>query len=97
MYKLQELQQQRRPQMPRSHWSDSTVQTLDDQLTPQIVPDREIRPSRWQNFSYKRNTVPKRPQMKTMDSFENFIKRGGWKRRGIVFEQDDRQSSESLF
>jgi len=153
----------RRPPMPRSHWSESTIQTLDfttpaaapsvsappqsaptplrqslvqldaesaeDQSPSQPLDDllaaydddevqtptpeeaqtptseegqtptpereqrlgsleRQVRQSRYPNFSYKRNTVPRRPPMKTADSIDDFIKRGGWKRRGIVFQQD---------
>jgi hypothetical protein len=35
------------------------------------------------------STSPRRPQMKTMDSIDHWIKRGGWKRRGIVFAQGE--------
>lgn len=31
--------------------------------------------------------------MKTIDSVENFVKRGGWKRRGIVFQQNEAQAA----
>ncbi|GKT96262.1 hypothetical protein Ct61P_14112 [Colletotrichum tofieldiae] len=37
------------------------------------------------------------PPMKSLDSVEDFIKRGGWKRRGIVFEQEGSRSSNTLF
>jgi hypothetical protein len=90
-----------RPTLLRSHWSESTIMTLDGTPTPQEREIRQPTQARWQNFSYKRATVPKRPPMKTMDSIENFIKRGGWKRRGIVFHQDPpssrRASEQSLF
>ncbi|KAL2754023.1 hypothetical protein ACRALDRAFT_2043126 [Sodiomyces alcalophilus JCM 7366] len=55
------------------------------------IPERQARHARsWQNFSYKRTpaVVPRRPPL-TMDGVESFIRRGGWKRRGIVFEKDD--------
>lgn len=55
------------------------------------IPERQARhPKSWQNFSYKRTpaVVPRRPPL-TMDGVETFIRRGGWKRRGIVFEKDD--------
>lgn len=58
-------------------------------------------PASWQNFSYKRDPLtpasPRRPAMKTMDSVEEFIKRGGWKRRGIVFNSEDVRSESSMF
>ncbi|KJZ74863.1 hypothetical protein HIM_05772 [Hirsutella minnesotensis 3608] len=41
------------------------------------------------NFSYKRDTMPRRPPIKTLDSLDDFIKRGGWKRRGIIFHNED--------
>jgi hypothetical protein len=37
--------------------------------------------------------VPIRPAFKAASSYEAFIKRGGWKRRGIVFHHDSRQES----
>lgn len=66
---------------------------------------RAERPARhaasWQNFSYKRDPItpssPRRPPMKTMDSVEDFIKRGGWKRRGIIFQADDARAESSMF
>lgn len=100
----------KRPPLPRSHWSESTIQTIDsitpnNTTTPSTFDDdtdddasvlempaltrRSSNFSRAFNFSYKRNTVPKRPPMKAMDSVDNFIKRGGWKRRGIVFHEED--------
>ena len=97
----------KRPPLPRSHWSESTIQTIDsitpnppsvatplddndDDISVLEMPSLSRRSSNFTfNFSLKRNTVPKRPPMKPMDSVENFIKRGGWKRRGIVFKQDD--------
>jgi hypothetical protein len=100
-----DLLARQRPALERSHWSESTVQTTDhlddddddddddeDDEGADITPQPEQRPvrlSQWPNFSTKRNTVPKRPPMKAMDSIENFIKRGGWKRRGIVFQAKD--------
>ncbi|KAF5658188.1 hypothetical protein FHETE_10016 [Fusarium heterosporum] len=33
--------------------------------------------------------APKRPPMRSLDSVDNFIRRGGWKRRGIVFHKED--------
>jgi hypothetical protein len=87
---------QQRPPIHRSHWSESTIRTIDTTPIPQ---EREIRQTTYQNFSHKRNTVPKRPPAKAADSIDNFIKRGGWKRRGIVFQRDPegRASQESLF
>jgi hypothetical protein len=36
--------------------------------------------------------VPIRPAFKAASSYEAFIKRGGWKRRGIVFHQDKQET-----
>ncbi|KAI9172510.1 hypothetical protein HJFPF1_02012 [Paramyrothecium foliicola] len=77
-----------RPPMPRSRWSESTIQTMDS-ITPSIASGTPTVDEAVPNFSYKRNTVPKRPTMKAGDSVDNFIKRGGWKRRGIVFHNDE--------
>lgn len=108
----------KRPQMPRSRWSESTIQTLDQHdissptpgsMTPsgetyfdleddeECLNDTEAQGPPVQvelppNFSYKyQRTVSapesRRPPMRTMDSVEDFIKRGGWKRRGIVFDR----------
>ncbi|KAF7562746.1 hypothetical protein G7046_g1394 [Stylonectria norvegica] len=97
----------KRPPMPRSHWSESTIQTLDhgtpggaaqDDDDEDVddgleMPSLSHRTSAMQNFNFgfsqKRGTVPKRPIFKARDSVENFIKRGGWKRRGIVFNDKD--------
>ena len=83
----------KRPPMPRSRWSESTIQTLDS-LTPSCAAGTAAVDEVVPNFSYKRNTVPKRPTMKSADSVDNFIKRGGWKRRGIVFHNEE-MSEES--
>ncbi|KAF9879478.1 hypothetical protein CkaCkLH20_03021 [Colletotrichum karsti] len=108
LFKVQQHIAATRPQLPRSHWSESTVQTLDMSSPDEddedaseesfVDEERPVRESRWQNFSHKRNSPVKRPQMKSLDSVEDFLKRGGWKRRGIVFENDGtRQSDSSLF
>ncbi|RCI12910.1 hypothetical protein L249_0767 [Ophiocordyceps polyrhachis-furcata BCC 54312] len=42
------------------------------------------------NFSYKRETsLDKRPPIKTLDSLDEFVKRGGWKRRGVIFHSEE--------
>ncbi|CAI4211220.1 unnamed protein product [Parascedosporium putredinis] len=117
-----------RPTLVRSHWSESTINTvlsssdeeetdeaeeatIDDEdseaeeqvTTPtgpamplqlQFETEREVVPTstQWQNFSYKRNTVhaTRRPPPGGSDnSIDNYVKRGGWKRRGIVFQAND--------
>ncbi|WYZ39316.1 hypothetical protein EsH8_III_001230 [Colletotrichum jinshuiense] len=106
LFKVQQHIAATRPQLPRSHWSESTIQTVtsdqdddedDDEDSSIVDEERPVRESHWQNFSHKRNTPQKRPQMKSLDSVEDFIKRGGWKRRGIVFEQEGSRSSNTLF
>lgn len=111
-----------RPPMPRSRWSESTIQSVqsvdaiptpgstistaasesehgEDHGPPVVV---EIPP----NFSYNRAmsapgptsmaplTSGRRPPLKTMDSISEFVKRGGWKRRGVVFNQEDCDANE---
>ncbi|TDZ38573.1 hypothetical protein CTRI78_v010804 [Colletotrichum trifolii] len=107
LFKVQQHIAATRPQLPRSHWSESTIQTVsaddedvdaDDDDGSVDSEERPVRESRWQNFSHKRHTPPRRPQMKSLDSVDDFLKRGGWKRRGIVFEQEgQRHSDSSLF
>ncbi|KAM4063833.1 hypothetical protein HRG_006935 [Hirsutella rhossiliensis] len=106
----------RRPAMPRSRWSESTVATVesttpsddddtvhgseeddaDRDVVDDVIGHYYYQPTKpldghqsMPNFSHKRDTIPKRPPIKTLDSLEDFIKRGGWKRRGIVFHQED--------
>lgn len=101
-----------RPNLPRSHWSASTIHTIasiapdaSNTTTTIANPDEEDdddvsvlemaainrRNSNYTfNFSLKRSSsTPQRPPMKPRDSIDNFIKRGGWKRRGIVFHEED--------
>ncbi|KAM3451846.1 hypothetical protein MY3296_004993 [Beauveria thailandica] len=89
----------KRPQMPRSHWSESTIQTL-AQLTPAasstIATPAErledpIEQARMMlpNLSRKHDTVPARPRMRAMDSVEQLVKRGGWKRKAIVMDKQE--------
>jgi hypothetical protein len=82
------LQLTKRPSLPRSRWSESTIQTLDS-LTPSCASGTSAADEVVPNFSYKRNTVPKRPAMKTGSSVDDFVKRGGWKRRGIIFHNEE--------
>lgn len=115
----------KRPPMPGSRWSESTIQTLNEEdMTPSTaqptpicdegdydleedeededddssidepleMPARQVRLEALPNFSHKyQRTVSapeaRRPPMRTMDSVDDFIKRGGWKRRGIVFDR----------
>lgn len=73
---------------PGASFSTIATETQEDQGPPVLV---ELPP----NFSYKRAvstpaaTKSQRPPMKHLDSIEEFIKRGGWKRRGIVFQQEE--------
>ncbi|OAA36661.1 hypothetical protein NOR_07461 [Metarhizium rileyi] len=92
------MQMAKRPPMPRSRWSESTIQTQDldldlsadelDQTTPDLETDL---PLEIPNFSLKRNVTatPKRPPMRSLDSLEDLIKRSGWKRRGVVFNRNE--------
>ncbi|KAK2058076.1 hypothetical protein LY76DRAFT_73386 [Colletotrichum caudatum] len=115
LFKVQQHIAATRPQLPRSHWSESTINTMasaageedgaenddDDSSEDGSVAgqERPVRECRWQNFSHKRPSAPsaRRPQMKSLDSVEDFIKRGGWKRKGIVFQQEGSRSSNTLF
>ncbi len=86
---------------------DEEEETDDDDqhsVLEMAVPERQIpvrQAASWQNFSYKRDPLtpasPRRPPIKTMDSVDDFIKRGGWKRRGIVFQNEDVRSESSMF
>jgi hypothetical protein len=129
-----------RPTLVRSHWSYSTINTMNDEdevddtssseeeayddddeddglylpimrhsvvdndqhaatpttATTPTVPfgdeaERQALPQPWQNFSYKRNTVsvPRRRPQEDMNSIDHYVKRGCWKRRGIVFLAQD--------
>ncbi|KAK1998175.1 hypothetical protein LX36DRAFT_43070 [Colletotrichum falcatum] len=112
LFKVQQHIEATRPQLPRSHWSESTINTMastageddeedeDSSENGSIVgEERPLRECQWQNFSHKRLSPPnpRRPQMKSLDSVEDFIKRGGWKRKGIVFQQEGSRSSNTLF
>ena len=94
------MQLAKRPPMLRSRWSESTIMTLDqidDLSTPSydVTPDTETEsPLEMPNFSHKRLTAPRRPPMRSLDSLEDFIKRGGWKRRGIVLDKDEAKSDQ---
>ncbi|KHO01287.1 uncharacterized protein MAM_00288 [Metarhizium album ARSEF 1941] len=96
----------KRPPLPRSRWSESTIQTLDLDLDPELdqdlssadddvvtTPDSEVHvplETEIPNFSHKRSvSTPKRPPMRSLDSLEDLIKRSGWKRRGVVFNESD--------
>ncbi|KAJ0295887.1 hypothetical protein COL5a_010961 [Colletotrichum fioriniae] len=112
LFKVQQHIASTRPQLPRSHWSESTINTLasqhddddeDDQDSSEdgsfVDEERPVRESQWRNFSIKRSSpsTVRRPAMKSLDSVEDFIKRGGWKRRGIVFGQESARTSNTLF
>ncbi|KKP03705.1 hypothetical protein THAR02_04157 [Trichoderma harzianum] len=94
----------KRPSLPRSRWSESTIESVDslDDMTPvtsmsepvssntmvdaeEAEAAGESTPSTITSIT----TAPKRPTFKTVDSFEDYVKRGGWKRRGIVFNRDE--------
>ncbi|KAF5647099.1 hypothetical protein F52700_1401 [Fusarium sp. NRRL 52700] len=46
-------------------------------------------------YTARPGLAPKRPPMRSLDSVDNFIRRGGWKRRGIVFHKDDLDNQRS--
>ena len=52
----------------------------------------------WINFSYKRNTVAAVPRQRPNagNALDDYVKRGGWKRRGIVFQNKDDDYTECL-
>ncbi|KAF7549784.1 hypothetical protein G7Z17_g6183 [Cylindrodendrum hubeiense] len=117
----------KRPAMPASRWSESTVQTLDFEVTQDddessddeepvtfddsddesVLEMRRLsrRVSRRSsdraaalqtlslNITYNHPAAPKRPPMRSLDTVDNFIRRGGWKRRGIVFHAEDMDSA----
>ncbi|KAG5955564.1 hypothetical protein E4U58_007049 [Claviceps cyperi] len=106
----------KRPAMPCSRWSDSTIQTLDfvDDIAPdETLPDEDEEQEEEEeeqeeeeeeeqakkeevcmdvpmpNFSRKRITAPSRPPLRSSDSLDGFIKKGGWKRRGVIFDRSE--------
>ncbi|KAJ6779461.1 hypothetical protein PWT90_00767 [Aphanocladium album] len=99
------MQIAKRPQMPRSHWSESTIQTL-AQLTPAASNNMATTPAErledpieqarmmLPNFSWRHNTVPARPRMKAMDSVEQLVKRGGWKRKAVHLNNQENIAPE---
>ncbi|KAH0491716.1 hypothetical protein TgHK011_003130 [Trichoderma gracile] len=92
-----------RPSLPRSRWSESTISSVDslDDLTPSTSMSEPASSSAKADAEQAEaagesapstatsNAVPKRPTFKTIDSFEDYVRRGGWKRRGVVFHRDD--------
>lgn len=92
----------KRPAMPRSRWSDSTIQTLDsvDDLAADEYETSDVEedsPSEVPNFSRKRTTAPSRPPMRSLDGLDQFIKKGGWKRRGVVFNAGEARQHSAEF
>ncbi|KAG6082242.1 hypothetical protein E4U31_001781 [Claviceps sp. LM219 group G6] len=100
----------KRPAMPCSRWSDSTIQTLDfvDDIAPdETLPDEDEDQKQEEeeeqeatkeevcmdvpmpNFSRKRITAPSRPPLRSLDSLDDFIKKSGWKRRGVIFDRSE--------
>ena len=79
--------------------SEEEVETPTAESTLQFHYDeREVTPS-WQNFSLKRNTVAvprRRPAAGTGNALDDYVKRGGWKRRGIVFQNSDENYTERM-
>lgn len=41
------------------------------------------------NFSRKRITAPSRPPLRSLDSLDDFMKKSGWKRRGVIFDRSE--------
>lgn len=94
----------------QSRWSDSTIAStiasLDD-LTPVSsmseptsaaiadAEEAEAAGASTPNSSTSAAPIPKRPTYKPVDSFEDYVRRGGWKRRGIVFNREDMDTFES--
>ncbi|PTB64690.1 hypothetical protein BBK36DRAFT_1160852 [Trichoderma citrinoviride] len=92
-----------RPALPRSRWSESTIASVEslDDLTPSTSMSEPASSSANADADQAEaagestprtdtsNTVPKRPTFRTIDSFEDYVRRGGWKRRGVVFHRDD--------
>ncbi|KAM0545147.1 hypothetical protein ACHAPJ_011493 [Fusarium lateritium] len=108
----------KRPPMPKSRWSESTIQSIqtfeddegddDSEITQSEDSEDETndasvlemrRASRHASalkpvsinttYTARPGLAPRRPPMRSLDSVDNFIRRGGWKRRGIVFHKED--------
>ncbi|RDA95346.1 hypothetical protein CP533_3441 [Ophiocordyceps camponoti-saundersi (nom. inval.)] len=70
--------------------NDVSVHVHDDESHYQFQHMLEGHHRSMPNFSYKRETsLDKRPQVKTLDSLDEFVKRGGWKRRGVIFHSEE--------
>lgn len=76
---------------PEAHFASVGI------LVSTVVPEPVmLLPTRYDPEAEKRKAAealvagaPKRPPFKAASSYDAFIKRGGWKRRGIVFAQAD--------
>ncbi|KAF5024093.1 hypothetical protein F66182_3837 [Fusarium sp. NRRL 66182] len=120
----------KRPPMPKSRWSESTIQTMqtfdedededdeDDDDDSEVTQSEESeqddndddsvlemrRLSRHASalkpvpinttYTARPGLAPRRPPMRSLDSVDNFIRRGGWKRRGIVFHKEDIETQQ---
>lgn len=92
----------------QSRWSDSTIAStiasLDD-LTPvsgmsEPIADADEAQAAGASTPASISIspaapVPKRPTYKPVNSFEDYVRRGGWKRRGIVFNREDMDTFEA--
>lgn len=122
------LQLSRRPPMPRSRWSESTIQSVQSLSHVPTTPGSSVSTAATEqdledledlspvvtetplSFSHGKRAISTpnpatpdmpgvrsgRPPLRTMDSVEDFVKRGGWKRRGIVFQQADVAAKDSV-
>lgn len=100
-YFFRYIQTKKRPTLPQSRWSDSTIESIVesiDDLTPVTSMSEPASPiaeaeaeaeAAGESTPTPATTVPKRPTFKAINSFEDYVRRGGWKRRGIVFNPED--------
>jgi hypothetical protein len=112
-----------RPPMPKSRWSESTIQSIqtfddddDDEDDSEVTQSEDsedegdnvsvlemrrisrhasaLKPASINaTYAARPGLAPKRPPMRSLDSVDNFIRRGGWKRRGIVFHKEDLENT----
>ncbi|KAF4122850.1 hypothetical protein GMORB2_7157 [Geosmithia morbida] len=86
-----------RPPVPCSRWSASTIDSISTVGSSQEEHDDDDVVEDAQQQEDDSAPTARRPPMHHMDSVDNFVKRGGWKRRGIVFQREEFAASISSF
>lgn len=88
------------PVQPKSHWSRSPTPTPGTGEEPDDAEDADETPGAGAVPGRTEWSTPTRPRgrpLEGMNSPEYFMKRGDWKRRGIVFTATAPMASEETF